>query len=462
MDGRFIIDNLLRQEKNERLDFLPKATEDMLAKTITAMLNNRGGDIVIGVDDNKRILGVSEGDISGLAKALAKRIRPSAPIDIHSIDYNGTNILLISVWEGAQKPYHCDGKIYQKLGDEIVVASPESIGNMLLERKQSDFNWERMPVLGAEVDDLDMDEVRNTMKEYIRTSGNNIDDEELFLIKNGLLKDGNLTNACIALYAKTPAQFIAQTRIKLSVFSSDSNADLVEARLFEGNIFKNISAIFQFIDMTYSKSVKIDGLLAVVHRDYNSVNGFMHILLYPNRLEVVNYGIIPSMESVIVKGGKGVSMLRNPDIAHQCYYRKLIEMMGTGIPRMIQDCKEHGFDIPIFEIKDQIVKVSFPNIHYLRAEQTHQSDADSMAHFEGVIEGVIEGVGKDIKEKLASILCVLNEQPGLRTTMLSSKTDIPVKSVERYVKRLKDAGLIKYSGSSKSGGYFLSDSEVRE
>ena len=240
MDGRFIIDNLLRQEKNERLDFLPKATEDMLAKVITAMLNDRGGDIVIGVDDYKRVIGVSDGDLSNLPKALANRIRPSAPIDIHSIDYNGTNILLVSVWEGAQKPYHCDGKIYQKMGDEIVVASPESIGNLLQARKQSDFNWERMPVLGAEIEDLDMDEVRNTMKEYIHMSGNDIRDEELFLIKNGLLKDGNLTNACIALYAKTPAQFIAQTRIKLSVFSSDSNADLVEARLFDGNIFKNI------------------------------------------------------------------------------------------------------------------------------------------------------------------------------------------------------------------------------
>ena len=95
-------------------------------------------------------------------------------------------------------------------------------------------------------------------------------------------------------------------------------------------------------------------------------------------------------------------------------------------------------------------------------EKPLQGDTSLMSHFEGVIEGVIEGVGKDIKEKLASILCALNEQPGLRTTMLSSKTDIPVKSVERYVKRLKDAGLIKYSGSSKSGGYFLSDSEVRE
>ena len=480
MDGKFIIDNLLRQEENERLDFMPKSTEDILAKKITAMLNARGGDIVVGVDDSKSVVGVSDRDLNRLSLALVNRINPSAPIDVHSIDYDGKKVLLVSVWEGSQKPYHCDGKIYQKVGDEIIVASPESIGNMLSERKKSDFNWERMPVLGAEIEDLDLDEVRNTMKEYARIGNEIIEDEELFLIRNGLLKDGNLTNACIVLYAKTPAQFIAQARIKLSVFSSDSSADLVEARLFEGNIFKNIGAIFQFIDMTYSKSVKINGLLreerwnypqiavregvmnAIVHRDYNSVNGFMHILLYPNRLEIANYGILPSMESVFVKGGEGMSMLRNPDIAHQCYYRKLIEMMGTGIPRMVQDSKEHGFDVPIFEIKGQIVKVSFPNIHYLRAESLHQGGTNLTSHFEGVIEGVIEGVGKDIKEKLASILCVLHEQPGLRTTMLSNKTDIPVKSVERYVKRLKDAGLIKYYGSSKSGGYFLSDTILRE
>lgn len=482
MDGKFIIENLLKQEKNERLDFMPKPVEDILAKKITAMLNARGGDIVIGVDDHKRVIGVSDGKLKGLSKTLANRINPSAPIDILSVEYDGKKVLLVSVWEGAQKPYHFDGKIYQKVGDEILIASSESIGNMLLERKKSDFNWERMPILGAEIEDLDMDEVRNTMKEYARMGNEVIRDEELFLMRNGLLKDGNLTNACIVLYAKSPAQFIAQTRIKLSVFSSDSNADLVEARLFEGNLFKNIGAIFQFIDMTYSKSIKIDGLFreehwnypqiavregimnAVVHRDYNSVNGFMHILLYPNRLEIANFGILPSMESVIVKGGEGMSMLRNPDIAHQCYYRKLIEMMGTGIPRMIQDSKEHGFDIPVFEIKDQIVKVSFPNIHYLRAENLHQRNinANLMSHFEGVIEGVIEGVGKDVKEKLASILCVLSEQPGLRTIMLSSKTDIPVKSVERYVKRLKDVGLIRYSGSSKSGGYFLSNPVLRE
>lgn len=472
MDGKFIIENLLQQEESERLEFKGEATVSTLAKTVTAMLNGNGGDIVLGVNNKNRIVVGCSKDIKDLRRAIAERIRPAAPIDVHSVDYNGINVILISVWMGAQKPYHCDGTIYLKVGDEIIVANPENINNMLLDRKQSDFNWERMPVLGAEIEDLDLDEVRNTMKEYAKSCNENIQDEELFLMRSGLLKDGNLTNACIVLYAKNPSQFISQTRVKLSVFSSDSSSDLIEARLFEGNIFKNIDAIFQFIDMTYSKGVRIDGILreeqwnfprvavregvmnAVVHRDYNSISGFMHILIYPNRLEIISYGVLPSMSSVIEKGGDGLSILRNPDIAHQCYYRKLIEMMGAGLPRMIHDSKEHGFDIPEFSIKDQIVKVTFPNIHYIRADDLRQDNSKNnmISHF----EGVIEGLGLDLKLKMASILCVLNEQPGLRTIMIGNKTNIPAKSVERYIKRLKEAGLVKYIGSSKSGGYFLS------
>ncbi len=105
MDGRFIIENLLRQEKNDRLDFMPKPTEDILAKKITAMLNARGGDIVVGVDDSKSVVGVSDSDMNGLSLTLANRINPSAPIDVHSIDYNGIKVLLLSVWEGSQKPF---------------------------------------------------------------------------------------------------------------------------------------------------------------------------------------------------------------------------------------------------------------------------------------------------------------------------------------------------------------------
>jgi len=70
----------------------------------------------------------------------------------------------------------------------------------------------------------------------------------------------------------------------------------------------------------------------------------------------------------------GYSVLRNPDIAHHCYYRQLIEMMGTGIPRMIQDSKTNGFDIPEFIVANDIVKVTFPNIVHLREENRNADD----------------------------------------------------------------------------------------
>lgn len=480
MDGKFIIDNLLQQNESDRLVFKQQTTEEELAPFVTSMLNGRGGDIVLGIDKNKKVVGIHGVETQSISNILKTRIRPFAPIEVNQIDYEGKEVVLISVWEGAQKPYHFDGKIYKKVGEAYVIASNENLGEMLAERKKSEFNWERLPVLGAEIEDLDLDEVRKTMEEYARSGNERIYDEELFLMRNGLLKDGNLTNACIVLYAKHPAQFIAQARIKLSKYATDSPADLVDVHVFEDNLFKNIDSLFQFLDMNYSKSVKINGLLrnerwnyprvavreailnAIVHRDYNSINGFMQVKLYPNRMEVVSYGILPSIASAVRNGSLVFSELRNPDIAHQCYYRKLIEMMGTGLARMIQVCMANGFDVPRFEINEQVVIVTFPNVSLQTANDKKPQTTDMKSYFEGVIEGMNEGISKDLKEKLALILCILKEQPGLRTTMLGEKTNIPVKSLERYVKQLKDAGLIKFLGASKTGGYFLSDSIQKE
>ena len=141
MDGKFIIDNLLRQEESDRLVFKQWVTEEELAKNVTAMLNGKGGDIVIGVDDKKNVIGVPDFAIDVSYLSLTTQIRPSAPIDIRFIDYDGKTILLIGVWEGAQKPYLCNGKIYQKVGDKIKVANPDNIGEILEERRKADFNW---------------------------------------------------------------------------------------------------------------------------------------------------------------------------------------------------------------------------------------------------------------------------------------------------------------------------------
>ncbi len=479
MDNRFIIDNLLMQSESEQLEFKAHLDDKNIAKQITAMLNGHGGTILVGVNEEKTVVGVSADlDVKKLLHSLMNEIRPSAPIDVQSVEYDAKRILLISVWEGAQKPYLCGGTIYQKVGSEGIIASNEAIRNMLQDRKKSDYSWERIPVLDADIDDLDMTEVRKTMDGFYRQKGSVAQDEEEFLMNEGLLRNGNLTNACIMLYAKNPLRYIPQAGIRLSAYSSDSPADLIDAQVFDACVFKNVEAIFQFLDMTYSKSVKVDGLYrtekwnypriavregimnAIVHRDYNAANGFMNILIFPNRMEIICYG-----KPLIGLTGNfmsaGYSVLRNPDIAHHCYYRQLIEMMGTGIPRMIQDSKTNGFDIPEFTVDNDIVKVTFPNIIHLR-ERNDKVDDDWRHYLEGIVEEITEGKRNDIKPKLVTILCVLHEHPGLRTNAIGERTNIPAKSIERYLDLLKKAGIVYYSGGKNTGGYYLSDQVLRE
>jgi ATP-dependent DNA helicase RecG len=78
--------------------------------------------------------------------------------------------------------------------------------------------------------------------------------------------------------------------------------------------------------------------------------------------------------------------------------------------------------------------------------------------FEGVIEGVIEGVTKGVKDKLAILLSAIAANEGSRLPDYKASTGLPDSSMERYIKLLKDGGLIEFKGDApKTGGYFLTN-----
>ena len=92
MDNSFIIDNLLNQNRSESLEFKTDLSYEGIAKLVTFMLNRRGGDILIGVDEQKRVVGldsISIMDAGDLLKKLTLDIQPSAPIDVQNVVYAG-------------------------------------------------------------------------------------------------------------------------------------------------------------------------------------------------------------------------------------------------------------------------------------------------------------------------------------------------------------------------------------
>ena len=89
MDNSFIIHNLLQQQEGIRLEFKAAPNKDAIAKVITAFINTQGGDLVIGIDDDKNVLGVENVKKvrDSIKNLLTEHIKPTAPISSQIIHY---------------------------------------------------------------------------------------------------------------------------------------------------------------------------------------------------------------------------------------------------------------------------------------------------------------------------------------------------------------------------------------
>ena len=70
-------------------------------------------------------------------------------------------------------------------------------------------------------------------------------------------------------------------------------------------------------------------------------------------------------------------------------------------------------------------------------------------------EGVNEGVNEGVTEGVNELFFIIKENPGKRVPFLAEKINSPGKTIERWLKILKEEGKIKFTGNSKTGGYFV-------
>ena len=479
----FIIENLLQQKEGIRLEFIAKPNIDAIAKSITSFINTQGGDLVVGIDDKKNVIGIENAQQQSviIRDTLVQLIKPTAPIYVEVIIYDKKEVILISVWEGAKKPYQYKGVIYNRFGKLTKTTNPEKLNNLISQRKQADFHWERMPLLGADLSHLDIEEITNTIKLYKEYKKDAvIEDVEDFLIQVGLLQNGNLTNACMVLFGKNPIRFIPQSRIRLTLYPSKTSGNqFIDDKMFEGNIFKNITSIFENLDIVYGKNLTVKGLLrtekpnypmlalregilnAIVHRDYNSVKGFLQISIYSDRTEISNYGALPDGITIADLKVEHNSILRNPDIAQMCFYRKHIEMLGTGTQRMIRDCEENKFKVPVWKQSDNITTVTFPDISHNRIDKSSHDTLNDIVNGvvnDAVNDAIIDAVNDAVINGLIDVVKAIKLGGyGMSTNDLTKSINKSHRTVQRYLKLLKTLGVIEFIGAAKTGKYYLTN-----
>ncbi len=122
---------LIREGEGSELDFKKTITHlDKIAKTMVSFANNRGGKILIGVMDDKQVIGVSpEEEKYMIMEAAAHYCDPPLIVSFEEVEEEEDKVVLVvDIPEGATKPYKAkssrgDWQVYIRSKDQSVLAS---------------------------------------------------------------------------------------------------------------------------------------------------------------------------------------------------------------------------------------------------------------------------------------------------------------------------------------------------
>lgn len=470
MNSEQLIKSLLKQGESEQLEFKHVVRKEAIGKSICAFLNHKGGQVLIGVSDDNKVVGIADVEKweKELTDYLNTTIIPEAPIMVSVERVGNKQILLVKVWAGSKQPYIFDGSIYFRKGQSTVKATSQQISDLIHNRQKSELHWERQLALGVELEDLDIHEIQKTIDRSINES--KLDESKRnpidFLTHFGLFQNGHFTNAAIVLFAKNPARFIPQTRVRVAFLEKGKTADeFVDDKILDSNLFKNILTIQDFFEKHLRTARKFsekewerqdkyvvpmsalrEGVMnALVHRDYSLPSASMSVIIYSDRIEVFNSGKSPLKAAELKKSH--LSLPVNPDIAHMAFLRGYIEKIGRGTIKIMDACKAAGLKAPKWTTTDTSVKLAFP----LNVKLGGASGGVVDRAIEGAIGEAIEGVSRPVRTRLVEIVSIVLNEPGIKNIDLQERLKISERTVTSDMKRLEK--YIDYKGSKKGGGY---------
>lgn len=147
------------------------------AKEVSAFANTYGGYVLLGVDDDKHILGCTQWTEQRIHTTIHDSLTPTPNFDVKRFILEGKKVLIVKIEEGIMPPYMTnDGKIYERISSGSFPVSKKSKSEKI-ERTQSIKDLSALNLLY---------EKRKNQLEYIR------DKIELPIIKTEEIGSANL------------------------------------------------------------------------------------------------------------------------------------------------------------------------------------------------------------------------------------------------------------------------------
>lgn len=366
-----------------------------LARELVAFSNLEGGMVLLGVEDDGSITGLTRDNLEEWVMTVCRdKIRPAIIpfFEVMRDAEPGKHVAIVrvergfdvhSLWHNNRNTY------YTRVGSQSREPTPQELSRLFQQR--GTFRADLRPVSGATLKDLD----HRRLKDYfgrIRQQDVPEDRDEAgwqaLLINTEIMIEEGVSLSGMLLFGKSPNRFLPQAGIDAVAFPGtekdyaarertalrgpmtplmDEDGNLIEAGLVEQAIEfvrRNtpVTAVLEdgarrVEKPTYPDEVIREAVVnALIHRDYLLANTDIELAIYEDRLEIISPGMLPNgITPERMRAGTRAS--RNQLLKDVMRDYGYLEHMGMGVPRkIIRGMTEHnGTDPDLIEENERFV-----------------------------------------------------------------------------------------------------------
>ena len=388
--NRAALTEMIRNGEGSGIEFKGENVRpEQLAREIVALANFKGGTILLGVEDDGTVSGVSREDMEEwVMDVCATLVHPRLIHYYEEVATEDVKVALVSVDMGVAKPYvvRHNGRedIYIRIGSTSRLATREE--QVRLFQSGGILHVEILPVPRATFGTLDIRRLQDYFGRVRKMTALPNDDQEwtdLLVNMEYMTKPDSTPPVCtiagLVLFGRQPKRYLYQAGLMWSVFAGrDKDYDARDRATLDGPLVglwddRGLLQEDGLLDMVMSKvrqhasreglgdnyltrkvtwdfspeAVREAVLNAFAHRDW-SRPADIEVSLYENRMEIVSPGALPN--HVTVERMKlGLRMPRNPILVQTLRDYGYVEQMGMGVRnKIIRGMLDHNGREPEF------------------------------------------------------------------------------------------------------------------
>ena len=347
--------------ESRTLEYKESVTNTFL-KTVSAFANYGSGEIMFGIADDGKIIGIA--DPKAACLEIENRINDSIdPVPEYTLSINDrTSVITLKVQEGLHKPYLYKAKAYRRNDSATIAADRLELARLILEGQNS--SYEELP---ASDQSLSFQILEDKMKDVMHIDSFNRDTlKTLELYKEGsgfnkageLLSDRNGFSGIDAVRFGDSINIILdrETYEHISILKQFDSVLGMFRKYYEYEQIRG--SIREQVSLIPEEAFREAAANALVHRTWD-VNSHINIAMFRDKIQITSPGGLPKgvSEEEYLKGG--ISILRNPIIGNVFYRLHMIEKFGTGI-RRINEAYQSSMTKPTFTITENAICIILP------------------------------------------------------------------------------------------------------